>query len=154
MPQSLSLIYVHLVYSTRDRVPFLQNENMRLETHAYLGGLASQHDCPGVCVGGTADHVHLLVNLGRESTIAGLVRDLKRGSSLWIKQRFEGIDGLDDFGWQKGYGGFSVSYKNVGDTIRYIETQETHHQTRTFQDEYRAILTKLGIKWDERYVWE
>ena len=105
MPQSLSTIYLHLVFSTKNRIAFFQNPDVRVEMHTYLGGLSNQHDCPVVQVGGATDHVHVLALLGRETAPANWVRDLKRGSSLWIKERFKGF-GFDDFAWQSGYGVF------------------------------------------------
>ena len=119
-------------------------------TQDYLGGLSNQH---GIRVGGTADHVHMLAIFGRETTQADWVRDLQRASSIWVKERFNG-QGLDDFEWQSGYGNFAVCFDRVATVIRYIEGQEEHHRKVDFQDEYRAMLTKLGIKWDERYVWD
>ena len=153
MPQSLSQIHVHLVFSTRNRVSFLQNDDIRTETHKYLGGVSNQHDCPVIRVGGATDHVHVIAMLGRETTQAGWVRDLKRASSIWVKERFKGM-GVDDFAWQNGYGCFAVCHDRLDKVIQYVETQMEHHARKGFQDEYRAILTKLGIMWDERYVWD
>jgi len=84
MPQSLSQIYVHLVFSTKNRVPFLQNDDVRVEMHDYLGGVSNQHDCPVIRVGGAVDHIHLIALLGRKISQSDWVRDLKRASSLWI----------------------------------------------------------------------
>ena len=119
----------------------------------YLGGLSNQHDCPIIRVGAATDHVHLLALLGRETTQANWVRDVKRASSVWVKERFK-TAGLEDFGWQTGYGCFAVCVDRLERVIHYVEAQMEHHQKIGFQDEYRAILTKLGIKWDERYVWD
>jgi len=153
MPQSFSQIHVHLVFSTRNRIPFLQNDDIRAETHNYLGGVSCQHDCPVIRVGGAMDHVHLIALLGREMTQADWVRDLKRASSIWVKERFKGM-GVDDFAWQRGYGCFAVCLDRLEKVVQYVENQMEHHKKTGFQDEYRAILTKLGIKWDERYVWD
>jgi len=153
MPQSLSQIHVHLVFSTKNRVPFLQNDDIRVEMHDYLGGVSNQHDCPVIRVGGAADHVHLIALLGRKISQADWVCELKRASSLWIKERFKN-NHLNDFAWQSGYGCFAIHIERLEKIIHYVETQMAHHRKIGFQDEYRAILTKLGIKWDERYVWD
>ena len=153
MPQSLSQIHVHLVFSTKNRIPFLTNDDIRAEMHNYLGGLSNKHHCPVMCVGGATDHIHILALLGRETSQADWVRDLKRASSLWIKERFKGM-GLDDFAWQSGYGCFTIHPEYLKKTIDYVENQMEHHKKMSFQEEYRAALTKLGIQWDERYVWE
>jgi REP element-mobilizing transposase RayT len=153
MPQSFSQIHAHLVFSTKNRIPFLANDDVRVETHNYLGGVSKQHDCPVIRVGGAADHVHLLAFLGRETAQADWVRDLKRASSIWVKERFKGI-GMDDFAWQSGYGCFAICHDRLERVVQYVESQMEHHRKVGFQDEYRAILTKLGIQWDERYVWD
>jgi putative transposase len=149
MPQSLAQIYVHLVFSTKDRMPYLQEKRIREELHDYLGGTCNELGCPIIRVGGTPDHVHLLCRLGRTLSVAQLIMELKRESSKWTK-----LKGLADFYWQNGYGAFSVSPSHVNALCSYIETQEEHHKTETFQEEFRRLLKKYGLEWDERYVWE
>ena len=151
MPQSLSAVYLHLVFSTKDRHPFLRDPALRAETHAYLGGVSKQLDCAPVIIGGVDDHVHILASHARTITQADWVKELKRVSSLWIKQR---DPSLRDFAWQSGYGIFSVSASNIEAVERYIANQEEHHRKTTFQDEYRAFLKRHGIAWDEKYVWD
>ena len=151
MAQSLSAVFVHVVFSTKDRQPFLRSAVIRAEMHAYLGGVSATLDCPPLLVGGTEDHVHALVRLGRTVTQADCVKELKRVSSTWFKAR-EGAS--PDFAWQAGYGAFSVSASNVEAVQTYILGQEEHHRKRTFQEEFRAFLQKHGLEWDERYVWD
>ena len=151
MPQSLAQIYLHLVFSTKDRRPFLQDPSIRAETHQYLGGICNNLDCPVLRVGGVEDHVHILCRLNKTMTIADLVRELKRESSQWIKMKGPA---LADFYWQSGYGAFSVSPGHVEVLREYIANQVEHHRTETFQDELRRLLTKYGVQWDERYVWD
>ena len=151
MPQSFAQIYLHLVFSTKDRRPFLQDSDVQSELHAYLGGICRDVDCPSFIVGGVADHVHILCHLGRTITVADLVRELKRESSKWLKERFPQ---QAEFHWQSGYGAFSISPSHVPAVKEYIRTQEEHHRTVTFQDELRTLLTKYGVQWDERYVWD
>lgn len=151
MPQSLSAVYLHLVFSTKDRQTFLRDPVIRSETHAYLGGVSKQLDCPPIIVGGVEDHVHILARHARTITQADWVKELKRVSSLWIKER---DSSLRDFVWQSGYGIFSVSASNVESVERYIANQEEHHRKTTFQDEYRAFLKRHGVPWDEKYLWD
>ncbi len=151
MSQSLSSVYLHLVFSTKERFPFLSDQNVRDEMHAFLGGIAKKRDCPPLCVGGVADHVHLLLRLGRGISQSEVVKELKRSSSLWIKERFPQIL---KFSWQAGYGAFSVSVSNLDSVRRYIEKQEDHHRRISFQDEFRSLLAKHGLSFDERYVWD
>ena len=151
MPQSLSSVYLHLVFSTKERQPFLRDPNLRQEMHAYLGGISKTLECPPLIVGGVEDHVHLLGRMARTITQADWVKELKRVSSIWIKQHDPASAA---FAWQGGYGAFSVSTSALDRTSEYIANQEQHHQKQTFQDEYRASLRKHGIEWDERYVWE
>ncbi len=101
MPQSLSAVYIHLVFSTKDRHPFLRDLALRSEMHAYLGGVSKKLKCPPVIIGGAEDHVHLLVHLGRETLQSELVKEVKRVSSLWVKQRDPALNG---FSWQGGMG--------------------------------------------------
>ena len=119
--------------------------------HNYLGGTCNNLNCPVLRVGGVADHVHILCRLSKSIAVAYLVQELKRQSSKWIKTK--GLL-LEDFYWQKGYGAFSISPGHVEALREYIATQEEHHHAETFQTELRRLLTKYGVEWDERYVWE
>jgi putative transposase len=150
MPQSLSAVYIHLVFSTKHRHPFLRHEGLCKELHAFLGGTSKTLECPPLIVGGVEDHVHLLARFGRTITQAEWVKELKRVSNLWLKEQGD----LDDFEWQGGYADFSVSHSNLEQVKRYIETQKQHHRKLTFQDEVRGLLTKHHIEWDERYIWD
>jgi putative transposase len=151
MSQSLSLVHIHLIFSTKNRAPFLRDPDLRSEMHGYLGGISARLDCPPTLVGGTEDHVHLLCRLGRTISLADWVKELKRVSTTWFKER---QPRLQSFFWQTGYGAFSVSASNVEMVRAYIARQEDHHRKVTFQDEYRALLRKHGIEWDDRYVWD
>jgi REP element-mobilizing transposase RayT len=150
MPQSLALVIVHLVFSTKDRQPLL-GASIRPALHAYLATVARNAGCECFRVGGVADHVHLAIRFSRTLTIADLVEELKTSSSKWLKAQ---SSELASFTWQRGYGAFSVGPSDLDALRAYIDNQEEHHRTRTFQDEYRAFLTKYGIEFDERYVWD
>lgn len=150
MAQSLSLILIHVVFSTKDRVPLLDS-SVRPSLYAYLASVARNADCECFRVGGVADHVHLAIGLSRTVTVAKLIEELKTSSSKWLKSQ---SPGLMRFAWQRGYGSFSVGPSDLNALVQYIDHQEEHHRTRTFQEEYRAFLTKYGIPFDERYVWD
>ena len=150
MPQSLSLILVHLVFSTKDRFPFI-GEPIRKGLHAFLAGVARAAGCECLRVGGVADHVHLAVRLSRTITVAQLIEDLKTSSSKWIKEQSAK---LGAFAWQRGYGAFSVGPGDRLALLDYIDNQSEHHQTRSFQDEFRAFLKKYEIAYEEKYVWD
>ena len=150
MAQSLAQIYLHVVFSTKNRHPFLTDHAVRDNLFHYLGGTCRNQGCPALRVGGVADHVHILCRLSRERTVSDLVRELKRDSSKWLKA---GSRDLRDFHWQDGFGAFSISPSHVPAVERYIAGQEEHHQTVTFQDEFLRLLKKYGIEYDERYLW-
>lgn len=151
MPQSLVQLYVHVVFSTKHRMPFLQDKAFRDRAFAYLAGIGANHNCPMVAVGGTADHVHALCRFGKQIALTDFIRELKRDSSRWVKlERPE----LNDFYWQAGYGAFSVSPSHVDSLMRYIENQEEHHQAEDYQEEFRRLCKKYGVEIDERYAWD
>ena len=150
MPQSLSLVIVHMIFSTKDRFPCLDPE-IRPHLHAYLATVARNAKCEAYRVGGTGDHVHLAVRLSRTTSIAVLVEELKTSSSRWLKTQ---RPVLGRFAWQRGYGAFSVGPDELEALLAYICNQEEHHKVRTFQEEYVAILKKYGMEYDERYIWD
>jgi len=143
MPQSLAKILLHLVFSTKERQPFLHDLSLRDELHRYLGGILSQHDCQPLIIGGIADHVHLLFTLSRTETIAGVVKELKRASTGWLKTKSPVAAG---FAWQSGYGVFSIGQSQVEEVRTYIARQEEHHRTISFQDEFRRLLERYTAR--------
>ncbi len=150
MSQSLASVLIHLVFSTKNREPFI-NEAIEPELYAYMGAIFRDLRSPMLAGNGTPDHVHLLFSLGRTVTIADVVEEVKKSSSKWIKTKGTQFEG---FAWQGGYGAFSIGESGVAALRRYIARQKQHHQTRTFQDEFRSLLQKYGIAFDERYVWD
>jgi putative transposase len=150
MPQSLASVYLHVVFSTKNRAPFITRD-LRDRLYPYLAATALGNGTKALDIGGTPDHVHLLLSYGREVTIADTVKTLKAASSRWIHDTFPDRRA---FAWQNGYGAFSVGYPELGELKTYIASQEEHHRATTFQDEYRALLLKNGLEWDERYVWD
>ncbi len=150
MPQSLANVIVHLVFSVKDRQPLL-HPSVRPATHAYLATVVRNAGCECFRAGGVADHIHLAVGLSRTMTIADLVEEVKTSSSKWMKTQ---SPALRVFSWQRGYGVFSVGPADLDALCAYIDGQEEHHKTRSYQEEYRAFLTKYGAVFDERYVWD
>ena len=150
MPQSLSEIIVQIVFSTKDRHPYLHDKPLG-DMHKYLATVVRNSGCECYRVGGVADHVHIAVRLSRTITVASLIEGIKSPSSKWIKT--QGSE-FRDFAWQSGYGAFSVGYDGLDSLISYIDNQEEHHRTKTFQEEYLELLKRYGVKYDLRYLWE
>lgn len=151
MPQSLSQIFIHLVFSTKHRQPYL-NETISAELYAYMAAvLHDECKSPARIIGGVDDHVHVLLNLSRTLSISSVVEAIKTSTSKWIKTKGCEFAG---FAWQAGYGAFSVSASNLDTVIRYIKDQRSHHAKASFQDELRGLLTKHKVEYDERYVWD
>jgi REP element-mobilizing transposase RayT len=147
MGQSLSQIYVHLIFSTKGREPLLLGA-LRGQAQASLAEVLNNHGSPALKVGGTSDHVHALFGLAKKRALAEVVEEIKASSSKRIKKRRLGLGG---FHWQSGCGGFSVS---PGEVEEYIEQQEEHHQTISIQEEYRGFLGHYHAKHDEHDVWD
>jgi putative transposase len=150
MPQSLSRILIHLVFSTKNRERILTQAIQR-ELHPYLAVTLDQIDCPSLQVGGIEDHVHLFFGLSRTRTIADIVETVKTSSSKWLKTKSRE---LARFHWQSGYAAFSVSQSDADTVVAYIREQRKHHQKMSFQDEYRRLLERYQVAFDERYVWD
>ncbi|WP_395746208.1 IS200/IS605 family transposase [Prosthecobacter sp.] len=150
MPQSLANLYIHLIFSTKERIPCI-SPSVRPDLHAYMATVLANLHSPAVLINSVADHVHLLFNMGRTVTLAQVVEDVKKSSSKWIKTQDATQAG---FAWQAGYGAFSVSESNVPKVANYIRNQEEHHRVKTFQEEYREFLARHKMPFDERYVWD
>ncbi len=150
MGQSLAQLYVHLVFGTKRRVPWL-DDGFRGELHAYLIGILRNLDSPSLATGSVADHVHILLRQSRTLALAKLVEGLKKSSAKWLKAQ---AHVPPEFAWQAGYGAFSVSSSLVPAVTAYIGGQVEHHQHHTFQDELRAILRLHEVAYDERYLWD
>jgi REP element-mobilizing transposase RayT len=150
MPQSLAKIYIHLVFSTRNRARMLDRADAE-DLHSYMGGILRGHECTAVEINTEPDHCHVLFLLHRTKSLSDVVGQLKSGSTNWLRVRHARYQ---DFHWQNGYGAFSVSSSNVPAVRRYILTQEEHHRVLSFQDEFRELLERHEIEFDERYVWD
>ena len=150
MPQSLSKVYTHITFSTKNRLDLIDN-NIQKSLFEYLGGICKGLECNPVKVGGYKNHVHILCTLSRKITQATLLEKLKKDSSKWIKTQGEKYS---NFYWQSGYGIFSVNRIEIDIVTDYIINQKAHHQSKTFQDEFRAFLKKYKVEYDENYVWD
>lgn len=150
MGQSLVKNYVHLVFSTKYRQPLIRPPYEE-ELHSYLGGICKNLECPPIIVGGYTDHVHILCRLSQKIPLMKLLEEVKSHSSKWIKTKHES---LHNFYWQNGYGAFSVNPAEVDRVVNYIANQHAHHGRKTFQQEYRSLLRKYEMEFDERYVWD
>jgi REP element-mobilizing transposase RayT len=149
MSQSLSFLLVHVVFSTKDRKPWI-TEAIRPELHAYMAAVAGGGENYCFRVGGIDDHVHIALLLARNATVAKVVETIKVASSKWIKSN--GSE-FKKFAWQTGYAAFSVGPSDRAALLRYIEGQAAHHVRRDFKAEMRALFTKYGVAFDERFVW-
>ena len=150
MPQSLSCILVHIVFSTKHRQPFIKPE-IETELFKYMAGIFREYNSPALAINGTENHVHNLASLAKTMTVSKLIEEVKRSSSKWIKTQ---DDAYKNFYWQTGYGAFSISPSQVEVSKNYIANQKEHHRNQTFQDEFRALLRRYGVQYDERYVWD
>lgn len=148
MAQSLSKIYIHIIFHTKTTSPTIYPEDLP-NLHSYIGQVINITKCTNVWVGGVEDHVHALCILSREVTIAHLVEEIKRNSSRWIKTL---SPKYNTFAWQGGYAAFSVSQSNVNSVLSYIKNQTEHHKRMSFKDEYRSFLKLYNITYEEDYV--
>ncbi|MCU0705428.1 MAG: IS200/IS605 family transposase [Fimbriiglobus sp.] len=149
MPQSLAKLYVHAVFSTKNREPLLL-EPWREDLFQVLGGIVNNIGCPSLLVGGVADHVHMLFRLSRTITLADAMNRLKTNASAWVNR----LHANGSFRWQHGYGAFSVGRSEVEVVREYIRRQPEHHSGETFQEELRRWFQDYEIEWDEKYVWD
>jgi REP element-mobilizing transposase RayT len=139
-------LHYHLVFSTKERIPFIRAD-WRPRMHSYLGGVIRGLNGVAESVGGVDDHVHILASLRPVHRIADVLRDLKKESSRWVHENFD-----PRFAWQEGYAAFSVSPSATGSVRKYIANQEIHHAKYSFVEELKDLLEKAGIEYDERYL--
>jgi len=148
--QSLVVNLVHLIYSTKNRHPWL-TPDVRPALFAYQAGTLKEFDSPALIIGGEKDHVYALFSLSKNHALVKVIEGVKRSSSKWIKT--QGRE-FADFHWQAGYGAFSVSQSQVSKVRRYIELQEEHHKSMSFQEELRTFLKRYRVEYGERYIWD
>jgi REP element-mobilizing transposase RayT len=139
MSHTYTCLLAHVVFSTKDRQRFIDAE-LALRLHPYLGGICRDLKCPALAVGGVEDHVHMLISYPPTMALANLLRDIKANSSKWIHETFE----REEFAWQPGYGGFSVSKSAEPTVEKYIFNQVEHHQQMTLQEEFAILIERHG----------
>jgi len=147
--QSLNRVFVHITFSTKNRLPFI-DESIKGELWAYIGGVCNALECKSIRIGGFNDHIHVCCLLSKKMTQIKLLEEIKKESSKWIKTKGERYQ---QFYWQDGYGIFSVNPSEIQVVVDYINDQAEHHKKRTFQEEFLAFLNKYGVEYDERYLW-
>jgi REP-associated tyrosine transposase len=150
MAQTLFSSYLHIVFSTKNRLAIIPAE-IEDELYAYVGGLIRNFECVLLKAGGTANHIHLLVSLSKNCLVPDLIGAVKRNSSKWIKTK-GGV--LEKFAWQDGYSAFSVGHTQIAAVRAYIADQKQHHKQRLFEDEMRSFYRKYNIEFDEKYIWD
>lgn len=150
MAQSLSQIYLHIIFSTANRAPFL-HETICKDLYAYMAQILNNNNCHAYLINGTENHVHIACNLSRTITVSQILEEVKRSSSKWIKGKGREFK---SFSWQKGYGAFSFGRSQLDDVLKYIEHQERIHEKKNFKDEYLEFLNKYEVEYDEKYLWD
>jgi putative transposase len=142
-------LLIHGIFSIKDRLPLIESE-MKAELLPVIGGIVRNIKGKAYAINGTTDHLHILMSLPPSLSASEAMQKIKANSSRWIHEKWPKQKA---FGWQEGYGAFSVSKSNVPDVIKYIDTQEEHHRKMTFKEEYISFLLKHDIDYDERYLW-
>jgi REP element-mobilizing transposase RayT len=150
MPQSLSKVYVHIIFSTKNRQNLI-DVKIEKSLYEYLGGICKGLECNPVRIGGHKNHVHILCLLSRKVSQMKLLEEIKKQSSKWIKTKGQAYS---NFYWQDGYGIFSINPTEIDKVIKYIQLQREHHKYKSFQEEFIAFLKKYKIEYDERYIWD
>lgn len=150
MPQSLARLHIHLIFSTKNRIPII-TDDIRNDLHSYMATVLKNRGGIPVLINSVEDHVHILFDLARTVSVSKAVEEVKKSSSKWMKT--QGAE-FENFAWQGGYGAFAVSVSNVENVLVYIANQREHHHKKSFQEEFRQILEKHGIVYDEKYVWD
>jgi len=150
MPKSLSQVYVHIIFSTKNRFPFI-DDSVKQELWSYIGGICKLLECTPLHIGGYNDHIHVCCLLSKKITQIKLLEIIKKESSKWIKTKGKQYS---NFYWQRGYGIFSVTPSEIEKVIKYIKKQHEHHRNNTFQEELLELLKKYNTDYDERYLWD
>jgi REP element-mobilizing transposase RayT len=150
MARTLIEVYLHIVFSTKHRANIIHPE-IEAELHRYITGIIANLDSRCIAVNGTENHVHTLVSLGKTMATSSLVREVKKGSTSWLKRQ-EAVS--RDFSWQDGYGGFSVGRSELPAVHRYIAAQKEHHRRVTYEEEFVSLLDEHGVAYDDRYLWD
>jgi putative transposase len=150
MPNTYTQVHIHFVFVVKYRKALI-SKGWKDELYKYITGIVQNNNHKMVCINGMPDHIHLLIGLRSTQSMADLMKDVKQSSSKWINQnKLTSIK----FEWQEGYGAFSYSKSQLQQVINYINTQEEHHRAKSFNEEYKGILEKFGILYDEKYIFK
>ncbi|RUT78627.1 IS200/IS605 family transposase [Ancylomarina longa] len=148
MGQSLSQLYVHLIFGTKGREPHITSE-LEKEMHGYIAGILKNMESPSIKINSVPDHIHILFRLSKNYALAKVVEEVKKSSSKWMKDK-----GILEFTWQIGYGAFSVSSSVLQNVAKYIERQKEHHNTVDYKNELESFMSKYDvIEYDTTYFW-
>ena len=150
MGNTYTSLYIHYIFSTKNRLPLIVPE-IQDRLWPYMAGIAKNNNMKALAVGGMPDHIHILLSLPATISISKTIQIIKGNSSKWINENF---DTSDHFSWQKGYGAFTVNISILQDTVRYIQNQAVHHRRKSFKNEFLDFLKKNEVVYDERYVWD
>ncbi len=150
MAHTFTRLLTHVIFSTAGRAPTI-GDPIRNDVHAYFGGILREMGGTAIAIGGTADHLHALLQLGADVNLADCLRVAKTNSSRWVHEKWPE---RRDFAWQRGYAAFTVSSSNAPAVIRYIASQEDHHRHMSFQDEFLALLRRHGVTFDPNHVFD
>jgi len=145
MPHTYCTNLIHCVFSTKDRADLIA-EGIKERLYAYIFGIARKLEIEILALGGTANHIHVLMALPAKHSLSTTVRNLKANSSRWMSENGP------RFSWQEGFGAFSVSSSQAPSVKRYIRNQAEHHEKRTFEEEFVILLKKSGLAYDPQYV--
>ena len=149
MSQSLSKLYVHIIFHTKYNQDLI-DANIEQELYAYIGGIIKENQSRPIKINGVANHIHILATMSKNISLAKFVEEIKRNSSRWIKTKGTPYQ---NFAWQGGYAGFSVSQSVIEKVKTYIENQKEHHKKKSFKEEYEQFLNEYGVDFDEKYLW-
>lgn len=150
MAGTFSKIYYHIVFSTKDRAQYLKNDSKK-DVYDYICGIIKDEGGFVYAIGGTADHIHLLCTLSTKKSLSEMLQRIKGHSSKWINLKFTG---KERFKWQSGYGVFTVSHSQIDLVKQYILNQQTHHKKMTFEDEFKILLVKHNVEYNDEYIWK
>jgi putative transposase len=150
MAQSLADIILHIVFSTKERLPLIK-PSVEEELYSYISGVCKKLNSPVIKINGVEDHIHILLQLGRTIAVSDLISEIKSSSSRWIKTK---DPFFNNFSWQGGFGVFSVSRHNLEGAKRYLEEQKEHHKKVSFKEELLALLKRAEIRYDEKHLWD
>jgi putative transposase len=149
MANTYTCLHYHVIFSTKHRERWI-TQDIEQRIWEYLGGIARQNDLKPLMIGAVEDHIHMLLTVPPSLSVSDALKRIKGGSSGWVKENFPSLQG---FGWQDGYGAFTVSKSQIHEVDEYIRNQREHHRVKTFQEEYRAFLDKHEVEYNEQYLW-